>query len=483
MKSPIARKARYALYLSALACLAGQPVFSATTPSDDSASLRLSNSLMVVPRFAESSGPSSVTPLVALLFASSQQAASVRAADAQAQASQAQEKQAWAKAWMPSLDLSANKSKLKQSYNGIDLKVPSSDVKLTATVPVWKAADRAVAQAQGAVAEQANWQAKVQRANVARELGLAYVSAAEAAEQRRLADAQLDLLQSQLHINDRRLDAGMGTVLDQLETRTRLDQIRASSREQAMRAATQRLAMQRVSGLPVTLPAGFNARQTELPDQLPSLTDALNEAAKANPQLQSAQADVLAAKATASARDADFWQPTLDAQVWTERQRQTQRFDGLSEPQNINTHSAVGVFLNWPLFSGGYQHGRTQEAAALLTRSQANQDDAVSTVQTGLYDAYQSLAQSRAMMSTQRDVEQSAIASFEATRKAFVAGLRTNLDLLDAQQRIYTARQNQVAARVTALTAYINILALLDQLDEQHVAPLAAQFDAAAMPD
>jgi len=481
--SPSARRARSALYLCALATLAGQPAFSASTSVDDSASLRLSNSLMVVPRFAQASGPSTVTPLVTLLAAATQQAASVRAADAQSLAAQAQEKQAWATAWMPRVDLSANKSKQQQNYNGSDLSVPASDVKLTATVPVWKAADRATAKAQSASAEQANWQAKGQRGTVARDLSLAYVTATEAAEQRRLADAQLDLLQTQLHINDRRLQAGMGTVLDQLETRTRLDQARASSQEQAMRAATQRLAMERVSGHVITLPAGFNAAQTELPDQLPSLDEALQEAARTNPQLLGAQADVMAAKATATARDADFWQPTLDAQLWTERQRQTQRFDGLSDTQDIKTHAAVGVVLNWPLFTGGVQQGRTQEAVALLTRSQANQDDAVSTVQTGLRDAYQSMSQARAMIRTQRDVEQSAIASFEATRKAFVAGLRTNLDLLDAQQRIYTARQNQVSARVTALTAYINILALLDRLDEQHVAPLAAQFDATAMSD
>lgn len=487
MISPSARWARSALYLSALAALAGQPAFSAnsaTAAVGDTASLRLSNSLMTVPQFVQPTGPSTVTPLVALIASAMQQAPSVRAADAQSDAARAQEKQAWARAWMPTLELNASKSRQQQTYNDTtDLKVPASDIKLTASLPVWRAGERADAQARGATAEQNSWAARAQRGSVGRDLSLAYVAAAEAAEQRRLADAQIELLQTQLTINDRRLQGGMGTVLDQLETRTRLDQIRASSREQAMRATTQRLTMERVSGLAIVLPSGFNARQTELPDALPTLSEALQEAAKANPQLLSAQADVAAAKATVSARDADFWQPTLDMQVWTERSRQTQHFDGLSDQQNINTHSAVGVLLNWPIFSGGFQHGRTQEATALLTRSQANQDDAVSTVQTGLRDAYQSMAQARAMITTHRDVEQSAIASFEATRKAFVAGLRTNLDLLDAQQRIYTARQNQVAARVTALTAYINILALLDRLDEQHVAPLAAQFDAAAMPE
>ncbi|MFX8577787.1 hypothetical protein ABTM02_20000, partial [Acinetobacter baumannii] len=56
------------------------------------------------------------------------------------------------------------------------------------------------------------------------------------------------------------------------------------------------------------------------------------------------------------------------------------------------------------------------------------------------------------------------------------------LDLLDAQQQIYTARQNLVAARASALNARIQILALLDWLDAAHVAPLSAQFAQDALP-
>ena len=59
-------------------------------------------------------------------------------------------------------------------------------------------------------------------------------------------------------------------------------------------------------------------------------------------------------------------------------------------------------------------------------------------------------------------------------RKAFVAGFRTNLDLLNTQQQVDVARQGLVSARVSVLNAQVAILALLDELDEAHIAPLAA---------
>jgi len=77
----------------------------------------------------------------------------------------------------------------------------------------------------------------------------------------------------------------------------------------------------------------------------------------------------------------------------------------------------------------------------------------------------------------QQQVEQTATATHEALRKAFVAGLRTNLDVLNAQQQIYAARQNMVSATINALNAQATILALIDQLDADHVAPLSPLFD------
>jgi len=457
---------RWSLSLGALQAQA--PAFT-PTPSAMAGSTALANP-------GGAAGQSPIATPWPQLLQRAEQAASNRAAEAQVQATQAQHQQAWANAWMPRLDASASSSRQQQTYNGIDSHTPASVVSLTATLPLWRAADRATAQAQKALAEQAFWQARGQRVNVARELSLAYVAAAEAHEQKRLAQGQLALLDTQLLINDKRLRAGVGTVLDQLETRTRVDQTRASIRELAMRARTQQLAIERLTGQAVRLPAGLTSSAPAWPDTLPSLDEALQQAAQRNPQWQDSHADVAAALATTRARDAEYWQPTLDASAATSHTRQTQRFEGISEPQNIRTQ-AIGVQLNWPLFTGGYQQGRSREAAALLSRAQARQDEAQSLVQSGLQDAYQSLAQAQAMIAAQHEVELTAMATHEAVHKAFVAGTRTNLDLLNAQQQIYAARQALVSARVTALTAHIQILALLDQIDAAHVAPLLPQFD------
>lgn len=420
------------------------------------------------------------TPWSQLLAWADERAASSRAADASVTAAEAQTKQAWAAAWMPRVDASASAFQQSQTVNGLDVKVPTSTYTLSATLPLWRAAERASVQTQEATADQARWRARSNRATVARELSLAYVSAADNAEQQRLAQAQMQLLLDQLAINERRLQGGVGTVLDVLETRTRVDLARATLQDINTRLASQRLVIERLVVQPVVLPKGLLADRLDIAQAVPPQVEALSLAMQRNPQLQDAQAQITAAHAALKGRRAEAWQPTVDAVAQATRSREVQRFQGLSEEQNTTTKT-LGLQLNWALFSGGAQQGRTQEGAALLSQAMAQHDDVQGQIESSLRDAYQTLGQARATVEVQRQVETSALATLDAVRKAFLAGLRDNQDLLNAQQQIYSARQGLTTARVAAITAQINILALLDQLDATGVAPLVSMFDTAPL--
>jgi outer membrane protein len=419
-----------------------------------------------------------------LLSSAEDLAAANRAADAGVLAAQGLSQQAWASAWMPRLDASAATSRRHQQVKGINdttVDTPTTSMSLSATLPVWRAADRASARSQSALADQARWQARQSRTGIGKDLSVAYLSAIEAAENRRLTLAQQALLQEQLRINERRLQAGAGTVLDVLETRTRIDQARAAVQDLNTRLASQRLTLERLGHPAVVLPAGFNEGTPAMPDVVPPLDDALQLAASRNPAIQDAQALIASANAVDQARSAEFWQPTVDAVASASRAREVPLQDGVRQSLT-STERAVGLQMNWALFTGGLQQGRTREAAALLVQAQARRDDAQAQVEAILRDAYQSLSQARQVISVQRQVEQTATATFEAIRKAFVAGMRTNLDLLNAQQQIYAARQSVVSARIAAINAQVTILATLDLLDADHIAPFMPIVDTAPLP-
>lgn len=416
----------------------------------------------------------------AALLGGLDQAHGVRQARARAEAREAISEQSLVRAWLPRLDASVRADDQRQRYNGLASRTPSSASTVQATLPLWRPAERAEARAEDAAAEQAQWQTRLRRQSLARELSQDYLSAVETAEHARLTRAHLAALAQQSRAHDKRLQAGLGTVLDSLETRARQEQALAQSEQLTSRLRSLTLSLSRLSGLAVAPPDGLSPR-TPSPSGaavvLPPLPEAMAQVLTSHPEIQDARSGVRGSLETIRARDAERWQPTLDATASHSRTRQTQRFEGLSDRQNIRT-DAIGLVLNWPLFSSGLQDARQREAAALLSAAQARLDEAESRVSTELQDAYQRHEQAHRQQARQAAVVASAQATLEAIQKAWLAGLRSTTDLLDAQQRLHDARMASVSARVTTLQAGSDALALLGLLDAAHVAPWLDLFDA-----
>jgi len=437
--------------------------------------LRWSTALGVVPPERTAAPPPlrAASSWTEMLLQADAHAAALRAAQAGAEAAGHVRDQAWAQAWMPRLDLSASTARDRQQVNdNPTIRTPSTSLAMTATLPVWRAGDRAAVSTQQALRDAAQWQARAARGQVAQEVSTAYLTWVAALEQVRQLTAQQDVLRSQLQINERRLQGGAGTVLDTLETRTRLAQIDALLNEQGRVADGQALALQRLTGQAPRAPLGFQALDGLLPEVVPPLEEALALAEAHNPSWQQARQQMLATQATVNTRQAEGWQPTVDAFASASRLKQVPKLEGFSQSETTRSQS-MGLQLNWALFSGGAQTSRIKEASALLTQAQAQLDDAREQVLTRLQESYQALARARLQMNRQREVETTAQATYDAVRKAFVAGVRTNQDLLDAQQQILTARQALVSATVAGLNAQVSILALLDRLDAEHIAPLS----------
>jgi outer membrane protein TolC len=415
-----------------------------------------------------------------------------RSAAASADAARGLAQQSRASAWMPRADLNASTTRERTTTAGDSLRTTTSTVGATARMPLWNGAGRAGVRAQDASVRGTEWQARQVQIDVAKDTSSAYLGVVEASEQLRLLASQRALLNEQLRINEQRLKGGAGTVLDVLETRTRLEQARAEQTSRQAQLGSQALALRRLTGRAVPpMLAPLVAVQTAddallaaqpmpgpeanggMADAVPALSVALDRLRSRNPTLLFVQAQVDAAQATLDARRAEGRQPTVDAVGSVARNRVGSDATGRSVTQSA-TVGSVGLQLNLPLWTGGLQAGRDKEAFALLGKAVADRDDALNSIQTELRDTYQTLAQARNQVAVQQQVVRTAAATVEALRKAFVAGYRTNLDLLNAQQQVDVARQGWLSARVAVLTAQVGILALLDELDGDHITALAA---------
>ncbi len=404
------------------------------------------------------------------------QPAAIRAAVAQVQAQNAVEQQAWAQARMPNTALTMQWQHDRIQYPTYTTQTPKNTLGISATLPIWYGAERALERAQIALTQRTHWQERQTRMLIAREVSAAYLQAVEAAAQLDLVDEQRSLLTKQLHLNDQRLRGGVGSSLDQLETTTRLDLLRSDLHERHTRYETQRLVLSRLLGQEIPaidrMAASALLADNAGPIVVAPLSEDLARISEQSPSVQDAQAQVHAAQAQIRARDAEGWEPRLDAVASTTRTHQTTHAAGLSESLHY-TENTIGVQLNVPLYTGGRQSGRHQEATALLTKAQAERDDALAKAQTDLLTAHQQLKKSLQQVRALRDVEYTAQTTLSALQRAFVAGYRSNIDLLNAQQQLIAVRSQSVTARINVMLAQVEILSLTEKLDANTVRPLA----------
>jgi outer membrane protein len=166
-------------------------------------------------------------------------------------------------------------------------------------------------------------------------------------------------------------------------------------------------------------------------------------------------------------------QPTLDMVANLTRSRST-FFDGGSPSQTPTAN--VGLVLAVPVFTGGVIEARVREAQALTERAEADLRDGEASLESDITKAYIDLSRSRQQLTANLAALAIANASLEATMKAFNAGVRGNIDVLNAQQQTFAGRREALRARAGILIAQVRILALAGLLDGESLRRLELAF-------
>jgi len=298
----------------------------------------------------------------------------------------------------------------------------------------------------------------------------AYLGAAQADEDLNLLQQERAVLLDQRRINERRMDGGVGTRVEVMETSVRTESILAQieatrSLYDSQLAELRRLSASQVDSVP------------RMRDRLPPMFVPLNPA-EAVLEARSRSSTIARLEATLAAARAGIevqrsaYTPTVDLVGNVNRSHFA--FDGGS---TVLPSTAVGVQVQIPLFTGGIVSARTREAQALAEAAQAQLEDAVRVIETELRKAYLDLHSVIEQWRIRAGVLDTANAALEATRKAFDAGARSNIDLLNSQQLTFSTRRELARVRVAVLAAQVRILSLASGLSLQSLARLETAFD------
>jgi protease secretion system outer membrane protein len=187
-----------------------------------------------------------------------------------------------------------------------------------------------------------------------------------------------------------------------------------------------------------------------------SLEDLINAAADSSPEIRSLRARVEASRIEVDKATAGHY-PTLDLVGQVSKSQS----ENVTNPFAAYFNRSIGVQLNVPIYSGGYITSVQRQAAAQLQNAQSLLDAGLQEIGLKVQREYRGVTEGVAKLRALEQTVSSAKVALDSTRKSYKAGVRTLLNVLDADQELKSSERNLVQARYTYIMSRIRLAALL----------------------
>lgn len=299
-----------------------------------------------------------------------------------------------------------------------------------------------------------------------------YFDALAAQDRLDLISTQKAAILSQLGQAKANFDVGTATITDANEAQARFDLVIAQEIAAQNAVEITRRSLQAITG---ELPRQLAKAKADLkPNALKqNLEEWLTVAADSNLTIQ-IQQDMATLSGQEIERNQAGHLPTLDAVAsYTETSANGSNFGFGSD---INT-GTVGVELNLPLYQGGATSSRVRQA--VLNKQKALDDVEIARRQTELdtQTAYLNLNSSIAQVKAYEQALTSSQSQLDSTSTGYDVGIRTSVDVLNAQQQLFSAKRDLLEARYQYLLNIIRLKAAVGVINDSDLADVDLQLE------
>ena len=289
----------------------------------------------------------------------------------------------------------------------------------------------------------------------------AYFDVLAAQDTLALVRTQKVAISEQLAQARRNFEVGTATIVDTHEAQARFDLVGAQEIAAQNDLENRRRALQLITGklyadLRPLRPEVKLARPT--PDNMESWVQ-LAEQQSYPVQIQQAAAEVAALEAR---RASAAFRPTLDA-VATHGQTSQSASTVAAVGADVTT-STIGLQLAVPIYSGGALNSREREAAALSLRARQELENARRTAALTAQQTYLTVINGITQIGALEQALVSSQSALESNRLGYEVGVRINIDVLNAQQQLFSTQRDLALARYNTITNQLRLKAAAGSL-------------------
>ena len=277
-----------------------------------------------------------------------------------------------------------------------------------------------------------------------------------------LAAAQKSAISEQLEQAKRNFEVGSATITDTLEAQARYDLTSAQEIAAKSNLEIKKNMLQQLTGSTANNLQQLSEQFKPETPQPADMEKWLASAQQSNLQVVVAQAAAeLAEKEVARNRGGHY--PTVDLVANYSNNSASGGSQGMGSD---SSNKSVGVQLNMPLFQGGATQSKWREAAANRDRAQNDLENARRSVAVQTRQAYLGVVNGIAQVQALQQALKSGESLLEASKLGQEVGVRTNLDVLNAQQQLYATRRDSYQAEYSYLLSQLQLEAASGTLDE-----------------
>lgn len=160
--------------------------------------------------------------------------------------------------------------------------------------------------------------------------------------------------------------------------------------------------------------------------------------------------------------------PSLDAVASRTESKGTSSFD----PTGTSNINSVGLQLTIPLFSGFGITSKVREAIALENKASADLDTTRRNAAQAARTAYLGVQSGLSQVKALEAAEISSNSALESNKLGYEVGVRINIDVLNAQQQLYSTRRDLAKARYDTLVNSLKLKAATGSLTENDMAQI-----------
>jgi outer membrane protein len=139
----------------------------------------------------------------------------------------------------------------------------------------------------------------------------------------------------------------------------------------------------------------------------------------------------------------------------------------VASASSINTTGVLALQLALPLYQGGALNSREREAAALYEKSKQDLENARRSAALSARQTYLSVINGIAQVGALEQALVSSQSALDSNKLGYEVGVRINIDVLNAQQQLFSTRRDLAVARYNTITSHLRLKAAAGSLREE----------------